>query len=70
MNSRIAKLDKNGDFIKSWGSYGNGDKQFRNPHNMQIDKQGNIYVGDRGNGRIHVYDISAASFILALRARP
>jgi 6-bladed beta-propeller len=56
VNSRIAKLDKNGDFIKSWGSYGNGDKQFRNPHNMQIDKQGNIYVGDRGNGRIHVYD--------------
>jgi NHL repeat-containing protein len=56
VNSRIAKMDKNGDWIKSWGSYGTGDVQFRNPHNMQIDRQGNVYVADRGNGRIHVYD--------------
>jgi NHL repeat len=56
VNSRIAKMNKNGDWIKSWGSYGMGDGQFRNPHNMQIDRQGNVYVGDRGNGRIHVYD--------------
>ena len=56
VNSRIAKMDKHGNWIKSWGSYGSGDGQFRNPHNMQIDKQGNVYVADRGNGRIHVYD--------------
>jgi sugar lactone lactonase YvrE len=56
INSRIAKMNKNGDWIKSWGSYGMGDGQFRNPHTMQVDRQGNVYVGDRGNGRIHVYD--------------
>lgn len=56
VDSRIAKLNKNGDWIKSWGSYGNQNGQFRNPHNMQIDKQGNVYVADRGNGRIQVFD--------------
>ncbi len=56
VNSRIGKMNKNGDWIKSWGSYGTGPSQFRNPHNMQIDKQGNVYVADRGNGRIQVFD--------------
>jgi sugar lactone lactonase YvrE len=56
VDSRIAKLNKNGDWIKTWGSYGNQPGQFRNPHNMQIDRQGNIYVADRGNGRIQVFD--------------
>jgi len=56
VDSRIAKLNKNGDWIKTWGSYGNQNGQFRNPHNMQIDRQGNIYVADRGNGRIQVFD--------------
>jgi len=56
VDSRIAKLNKNGDWIKTWGSYGNQTGQFRNPHNMQIDRQGNIYVADRGNGRIQVFD--------------
>ena len=56
VNSRIGKMNKNGDWIKSWGSYGTGSGQFRNPHNMQIDRQGNVYVADRGNGRIQVFD--------------
>ena len=56
VDSRIAKLNKNGDWIKTWGSFGNQNGQFRNPHNMQIDRQGNIYVADRGNGRIQVFD--------------
>ena len=63
INSRIAKMDKNGNWIKSWGSYGQGGAhanenpgQFRNPHSMQVDRQGNVYAGDRGNRRIHVFD--------------
>ncbi len=56
VDSRIAKMDKNGDWIKSWGSYGSREGQFRNPHNMQIDRQGNVYIADRGNGRIQVFD--------------
>jgi hypothetical protein len=55
-NSRVAKMNKNGDWIKSWGSFGTGESQFRTPHNLQVDKQGNVYVADRGNGRIQVFD--------------
>jgi DNA-binding beta-propeller fold protein YncE len=55
-NSRIAKMNKNGDWIKSWGSFGTAEGQFRVPHNMQVDRQGNVYVADRGNGRIQVFD--------------
>jgi hypothetical protein len=55
-NSRVAKMNKNGDWVKSWGSHGTADGQFRTPHNLQVDKQGNVYVADRGNGRIQVFD--------------
>ena len=55
-NSRVAKMNKNGDWIKSWGSFGTGESQFRVPHNLQVDRQGNVYVADRSNGRIQVFD--------------
>lgn len=55
-NSRVAKLNKNGDWVKSWGSHGTADGQFRTPHCLQVDRQGNVYVADRGNGRIQVFD--------------
>jgi DNA-binding beta-propeller fold protein YncE len=63
VNSRIAKIDKNGNWIKSWGRYGKGGAHadenpaaFDNPHSMQIDNEGHVYVADRGNRRIHVFD--------------
>lgn len=63
VNNRIAKFDKNGNWIKTWGQYGEGGEHanlnpghFRNVHTMQVDRQGNIYAGDRGNRRIHVFD--------------
>ena len=56
IHSRIAKMDKNGYWLKSFGSYGGDPGQFRNPHNMQVDRQGNVYAADRGNRRIQVFD--------------
>src|SRR5213596_3022012 len=56
-NSRVAKFDKNGRFIKSWGSRGTGPGQFNLPHTIAIDNQNNVYVGDRENKRIQVFDI-------------
>ena len=63
VNSRIAKFTKDGDWVKSWGKFGAGGEHanenpynFNNPHNIQIDRDGRIYVADRGNRRIHVYD--------------
>jgi len=56
VNSRVAKYDKNGDWVKSWGSKGTGPGQFRLPHSIAIDRNNNIYVGDRSNHRIQVFD--------------
>jgi DNA-binding beta-propeller fold protein YncE len=55
-NSRIAKFDKNGVFIKSWGTRGSAPGQFNVPHSIVIDAKENIYVADRGNKRIQVFD--------------
>lgn len=55
-NSRIAKYDKNGRFIKSAGSRGSGEGQLNLPHTMATDAAGNVYVGDRSNNRIQVFD--------------
>jgi DNA-binding beta-propeller fold protein YncE len=55
-NSRVAKFNKDGDFVKSVGSRGNGDLQFSTPHTIASDAKGLIYVGDRGNNRIQVLD--------------
>ena len=56
VNSRIAKYDKNGDWVKSWGDKGTGPGQFRIPHAMVADRDNHIYVGDRTNRRIQVFD--------------
>ena len=56
INSRIAKIDKNGNWIKSWGEPGTGPGQFNTPHSIAIDDADNVYVADRGNGRIQVFD--------------
>jgi DNA-binding beta-propeller fold protein YncE len=56
VNSRIAKVDKNGNWLKSWGEPGNKPGQFNTPHSIAVDAQGNIYVADRGNHRIQVFD--------------
>jgi len=56
INSRIAKVDKNGNWQKSWGEPGNQPGQLNTPHNIAADAQGNLYVADRGNRRIQVFD--------------
>ena len=56
VNSRVAKVDKDGNWVKSWGEPGNGPGQFSVPHSIGVDDSGNIYVADRGNGRIQVFD--------------
>ncbi len=56
INSRVAKFDKNGDWVKQWGAPGSGPGEFNTPHSIASDKDGNIYVADRGNMRIQVFD--------------
>ena len=56
INSRVAKYDANGNWVKSWGEPGTGPGQFRLPHAIAVDAQDRIYVGDRSNRRIQVFD--------------
>ena len=56
INSRIAKADKNGKWLASFGTPGKNPGEFNTPHNIAADAQGNLYVADRGNRRIQVLD--------------
>jgi DNA-binding beta-propeller fold protein YncE len=55
-NKRVVKFDKDGKFLKAFGSRGKGDGQFEDVHTLQVDHQGNVYVGDRANKRLSVFD--------------
>jgi NHL repeat len=60
-NQRVAKFDKNGVFIKSWGSKGSEPGQFgTSARAIAVDAQGNVYVADSGNKRIQVFDSNGA----------
>ena len=56
INSRVAKYDKNGDWVKSFGEPGSEPGQLNTPHSIAADRAGNLYVADRGNRRIQVFD--------------
>ncbi len=55
-NSRVVKVDKNGRWQKTWGSRGTEPGQFNILHTIASDADGNIYIGDRTNRRIQVFD--------------
>jgi streptogramin lyase len=55
-NSRVVKYDKDGRFMASVGTRGAEPGQLNTPHTIAADAKGNIYVGDRGNSRIQVFD--------------
>jgi DNA-binding beta-propeller fold protein YncE len=55
-NNRIVKFSKDGTFIKSWGSKGAGQGQFDIPHCIAMDGKGRIWVCDRNNKRIQLFD--------------
>jgi DNA-binding beta-propeller fold protein YncE len=54
---RVLRFDKTGKSIKSWGGKGTGPGQFDVPHSIVIDSSGLVYVADRQNRRIQVFDI-------------
>ena len=56
INSRVAKVDKDGNWLKSWGERGDEPGQFNTPHSIAADAKGNVYVADRVNHRIQVFD--------------
>ncbi|MBE39915.1 MAG: hypothetical protein CL480_01030 [Acidobacteria bacterium] len=55
-NNRIVKFSSDGTYITEWGETGSGPGQFHTPHALAMDSQGLLYVGDRSNRRIQVFD--------------
>jgi sugar lactone lactonase YvrE len=55
-NARIVKFTKDGRFIKEWGKPGSAPGEFNTPHALAIDSRGRVFVGDRGNNRIQIFD--------------
>ena len=54
--SRISKFSPDGKFIKSWGKIGVKHGEFRTPHALVFDSKGRLWVADRGNHRIEIFD--------------
>lgn len=55
-NNRVVHFDAQGKFVKAWGQLGVGPNDFSLPHAIEVDSKGHIYVADRNNARVQVYD--------------
>ena len=54
--SRISQFSKDGKFIKTWGKLGSGPGEFKTPHALAFDSRGRLFVADRGNNRVQVFE--------------
>jgi DNA-binding beta-propeller fold protein YncE len=55
-NARVVKFDRTGKYLTSWGTKGSGPGQFDVPHCIAVDAMRRVYVADRGNRRIQIFD--------------
>jgi sugar lactone lactonase YvrE len=55
-NARIVKFSKDGQFIKAWGKKGSAPGEFSGPHALAMDSRGRLFVADRDNSRIQIFD--------------
>ena len=55
-NNRVVKLGKDGKFVSAWGTKGTGSGEFDTPHGIAVDGEGRVYIADRGNSRLQVFD--------------
>jgi sugar lactone lactonase YvrE len=56
--ARVLKFSKDGALLASWGHWGKGPDDFDQPHALAMDSKGRLFVGDRGNNRIKIFDQS------------
>jgi peptidylamidoglycolate lyase len=69
VNSRVAHFDRAGKLLHEWGSKGSGEGQFSNPHGLAFGPAGTIFVADRENSRVQVFDQKGAFKRLWLGAK-
>ena len=55
-NMRIVKYTKDGKFIKTWGKPGSAPGEFNVPHGIAFDSKGRLFVADRANNRLQIFD--------------
>lgn len=55
-SARVYKFSKDGRLIKTWGQWGKGPDDLDQPHAIAMDSRGRLFVGDRGNNRIKIFD--------------
>jgi streptogramin lyase len=55
-NARVLKFSPSGKFIKAWGKHGSAPGEFETPHSLAMDSRGRLFVADRGNNRIQIFD--------------
>jgi len=56
LTGRIVKYSSDGEYIMEWGEIGTDHGQFRTPHALEFDSQGRLWVADRGNHRLELFD--------------
>jgi len=56
VNTRVVQYTKDAVYVRHWGGKGTGDGQFNLVHDVTVDERGRLYVADRGNSRIQVFD--------------
>lgn len=55
-NSRVVKISKEGKYLMAWGKRGTKPGEFNIPHSVAVDSHGTVYVSDRENNRIQIFD--------------
>jgi|SRR5579872_1895558 len=55
-SAQILKFNKDGKFLMKWGKHGSGPGEFEVPHALAFDSRGRLFVGDRANNRIQIFD--------------
>jgi sugar lactone lactonase YvrE len=55
-SAQILKFNKDGKFLMKWGKHGSGQGEFEVPHALAFDSRGRLFVGDRANNRIQIFD--------------
>ena len=55
-NSRVVKFSREGRYLLEWGKPGKGPGEFDTPHSLVVDSHSNVYVSDRENNRIQIFD--------------